>query len=153
MQTITLEEALMLFELPRTLGQFEGSDVVASIGRFGPYVRHAGKFVSIPKNLTAETISLEEAIEIIENNRKTEEQRVIATFSEEPELQVLNGRFGPYISYKKANYKIPKDKDAKALNLQDCLAIVADEANASKASARRATTKKAPRRPTKKSTK
>ncbi len=105
MQTITLEEALMLFELPRTLGQFEGSDVVASIGRFGPYVRHAGKFVSIPKNLTAETISLEEAIEIIENNRKTEEQRVIATFSEEPELQVLNGRFGPYISYKKANYK------------------------------------------------
>ena len=80
----------------RTLGKFEGEDVVASIGRFGPYVRHAGKFVSIPKGLTAETISLEEAEQLIVDYRKNEEQRVIATFDEEPDMQVLNGRFGPY---------------------------------------------------------
>ena len=125
MQTITLEEALMLFELPRTLGKFEGEDVVASIGRFGPYVRHAGKFVSIPKGLTAETISLEE-----------------------PDMQVLNGRFGPYICYKKANYKIPKGKDAKELTLADCREIEADEANASKSSVRRAAAKKTTRKAT-----
>ena len=146
MQSITLEEALMLFELPRTLGKFEGQDVVASIGRFGPYVRHAGKFVSIPEGLTAETISLEEAEQLIVTNRKNEEQRVIATFDEEPEMQVLNGRFGPYISYKKANYKIPKGRDAKALTLEDCREIVADEANASKSSARRAAAKKTTRK-------
>ena len=152
MQTITLEEALMLFELPRTLGTFEGEDVVASIGRFGPYVRHAGKFVSIPKGLTAETISLEEAEQLIVDNRNNEKQRVIATFPEEPEMQVLNGKFGPYISYQKANYKIPKGRDAATLTLEDCRAIVADEANASKASARRST-KKTARRTTKKAAK
>lgn len=148
MQTITLEEALMLFELPRTLGKFEGEDVVASIGRFGPYVRHAGKFVSIPKGLTAETISLEEAEQLIVDYRKNEEQRVIATFDEEPDMQVLNGRFGPYICYKKANYKIPKGKDAKELTLADCREIVADEANASKSSVRRAAVKKTTRKAT-----
>ena len=146
LQTITLEEALALFELPRTLGKFEDEDVVASIGRFGPYVRHAGKFVSIPKGLTAETITLEEAQQLIIDSRNSAAQRVIATVPEEPELQVLNGRFGPYISYKKANYKIPKGKDAKELTLADCREIVADEANASKASVRRAAAKKTTRR-------
>lgn len=146
MQTITLDEALKLFELPRTLGKFEDADVVASIGRFGPYIRHAGKFVSIPQGLTAESISLEEAEKLIVDHRNSEKQRVIATFDEEPELQVLNGRFGPYISYKKANYKIPKDKDAKALTLADCREIVADEANASKSSVRRAAAKKTTRK-------
>ena len=148
MQTITLEEALMLFELPRTLGKFEDEDVVASIGRFGPYVRHAGKFVSIPKGLTAETISLEEAEQLIVDYRKNEEQRLIATFDEEPDMQVLNGRFGPYICYKKANYKIPNGKDAKELTLADCREIVADEANASKSSVRRAAAKKTTRKAT-----
>ena len=133
----------MLFELPRTLGKFEGEDVVASIGRFGPYVRHAGKFVSIPKGLTAETISLEEAEQLIVDYRKNEEQRVIATFDEEPDMQVLNGRFGPYICY-----KIPKGKDAKELTLADCREIVADEANASKSSVRRAAAKKTTRKAT-----
>lgn len=137
--SLTLDDALKLFDLPRTLGEFEGSDVTVAVGRFGPYVKHAGKFVSIPKTLTPENITLDEACDLIVGKRNAEAQRVIATFDEEPDLQVLNGRYGPYISYQKKNFKIPKDKDASTLTLEDCRAIVSDEANASKRSARRST--------------
>ena len=136
--TITLDEALKLFEMPRDLGKFEDADVSVAIGRFGPYVKHAGKFVSIPKELSPYKITLDEAVELIKLKRDTEAKKVIKTFDEEPGLQVLNGRFGPYISFEKKNYKIPKKLDPQTLTLEACREIVADEANASKSSTRRA---------------
>lgn len=128
--SITLEEALKLFELPRTVGEYEGKTVVAAIGRFGPYIRHNGVFVSIPKDLTPLGITLAEAIELIEKKRETEANRFIKEFDEMPGLQVLNGRFGPYIAYKAegakkaTNYKIPKGEDPKALTLERVKALM-----------------------------
>ena len=135
--TITLEEAMKLFDMPRTLGSFEDAEVTIAIGKFGPYVKHNGKFVSIPKDVSPYSISLDEAIELIKGKRNSEAKKVLLTFDEEPQLQVLNGRFGPYISYNKQNYKIPKKVDATKLTLEECRAIVADEANASKGGARK----------------
>ena len=132
LNTITLEEALKLFDLPRELGEFEGETVTVAVGRFGPYIKHAGKFVSIPKDFTPETISLEEAQQLILDKRDSEAKKVLRTFDEEPELEVLNGRFGVYIAYKKKNYKIPKGTDVESLTLADCMKIVEDETNAPK---------------------
>ena len=134
--TITLEEALKLFELPRTLGTFEDVDVVVAVGRFGPYVKHGSSFVSIPKTLKPQDITIEEAIELIEAKRKEEANKVRKTFAEDPDMQVLNGRYGVYICYKGSNYKIPKGTDTENLTLEQCRAIVADEANAPKKTAR-----------------
>ena len=97
--TITLEEALKLFDLPRTVGEYEGKVMVAAVGRFGPFIRHDGKFVSIPKDLNPLTITAEEAIALIEGKRVKDEQRFIKKFEEDPEMEILKGRFGPYISY------------------------------------------------------
>ncbi len=140
MATITLEEALKLFDLPRTLGKFEDEDVIVAVGRFGPYVKHGKEFVSIPKDIAPQALTLDQAQQLIVDKRQNEAQKVIKTFEEEPELQVLNGRYGPYISYKKQNYKIPRKLDAASLTLDECRAIIADEANASrpKRTARRA---------------
>ena len=103
MSTITLEEALKLFDLPRTLGDFEGKTVVVGIGRFGPYIRHDGKYVSLPKEFTPQGVSLEDAIMLIQQKREQESQRFIKKFDEDDELVLLKGRFGPYIAYKKKN--------------------------------------------------
>lgn len=130
--TLTLEQALKLFELPRDLGEFEGAMVTVAVGRFGPYVKHNGKFVSIPKGITPEKITLEEAQQLIIEKRESETKKVLRTFDEEPEMEVLNGRFGVYIAYKGKNYKIPKGTDADLLTLDYCLKIVEDEANAPK---------------------
>jgi DNA topoisomerase-1 len=146
-ETITLADALKLFEMPRNLGKFEDADVTVAIGRFGPYVKHNGKFVSIPKTMSPQSITLDEACRLIVDKRESEAKKVIATFAEEPELQVLNGRYGPYISYKKQNFKIPKGKDAAQLTLADVRAIVADESNATKSSARRAARAAATKKP------
>lgn len=128
--TITLEEALKLFDLPRTIGEYEGKVMVAAIGRFGPFIRHDGKFVSIPKDLNPMTITPEEAIVLIDEKRKKDEQRFIKKFEEDPEMEILNGRFGPYISYQKANYRIPKTvTDPTALTLDDCKKIIAAAAD------------------------
>ncbi|MCD7849083.1 MAG: type I DNA topoisomerase [Parabacteroides sp.] len=128
--TITLEEALKLFDLPRTIGEYEGKVMVAAIGRFGPFIRHDGKFVSIPKDLNPMTITPEEAIVLIDEKRKKDEQRFIKKFEEDPEMEILNGRFGPYISYQKANYRIPKTvTDPTALALDDCKKIIAAAAD------------------------
>lgn len=124
-ETITLEEALNLFELPRTLGEYEGKTVVVGVGRFGPFIRHDGKFVSIPKTLDPLSISLDEAIALIQEKRTKDEQRHIKKFDEEPDLEILNGRFGPYITYKGKNYKIPKSGYTPAeMTLEECLALV-----------------------------
>lgn len=140
--TITLDEALKLFEMPRSLGSFEGKEVVVAIGKYGPYLKHDGKFVSVPKEVSPYSITLDEAATLIKEKRTTEAKKVLMTFDEEPELQVLNGRFGAYIVYKKQNFKIPKKYDASNLTLDDCRAIVSDEGNASKGGKRRATAKK-----------
>ena len=124
METISLEEALELFKLPRTLGDFEDKTVVIGTGRFGPYIRHNAKFISLPKGADPMEVTLEEAIELIEAKRIAEAQKIIKTFDEEPELQILNGRFGPYIAFKGTNYKIPKDVVPQDLNLATCFEIV-----------------------------
>ena len=126
MSTITLEEALKLFDLPRTLGDFEGKTVVVGIGRFGPYIRHDGKYVSLPKEFTPQGVSLEDAIMLIQQKREQESQRFIKKFDEDDELELLNGRFGPYIAYKKKNYKLPKGSEPASLTFADCMKIVED---------------------------
>ena len=143
MSTITLEEALKLFDLPRTLGDFEGKTVVVGIGRVGPYIRHDGKYVSLPKEFTPQGVSLEDAIILIQQKREQESQRLIKKFDEDDELELLNGRFGPYIAYKKKNYKLPKGSEPALLTFADCMKIVedADKAPAKKKPARKKTTK------------
>lgn len=122
-ERITLEEALELFKLPREIGEFEGKVMVAAIGRFGPYIRHEGKFYSIPKGDDPLTITPERAIEIIQDKRKADEEKFIKSFDENEDVQILNGRWGPYIKVGKKNVKIPKGKDPETLTLQDCLEL------------------------------
>lgn len=136
-ETLTLDEALKLFDLPRDLGEFEGETVTIGVGHYGPYVKHNGKYASIPKEMSPTAITLEEAIDLIKAQRENEAKKVLKTFDEEPDLMVLNGRYGPYIVYKKQNVKIPKGKDAESLTLEDCRAIVADESNLSKGGAKK----------------
>jgi DNA topoisomerase I len=123
-ETISLEEALDLFKLPRTIGQFEDLDTTVAIGRFGPYVRHNNKFFSLQKEDDPHTITLERAIEIIQAKREEDKNRIILEFSEKEDLLVLNGRYGPYISFEKKNYKIPKSKTPAELTLEECLEII-----------------------------
>ncbi len=124
METITLEQALDLFKLPRTLGDFEESSVSIGTGRFGPYVRHSDKYYSLPKGADPMTVTLDEAISLIEEKREAEKQKHIKSFEEDPEMLILNGRYGPYISYQKKNYKIPQDVVPQDLNLQTCFNII-----------------------------
>ncbi len=141
--TITLEEALKLFEFPRVLGEFEGSDVQVAIGKYGPYVKHNGKFVSIPEDKNAAEVTLEEAVEMILQKREGETKRLIKGFDEEPDLQILNGRYGPYIAYNKNNYKIPRTiTDPSSLSLDDCREIIKEQDARPKKPARRAATHK-----------
>ncbi|MGB3619571.1 MAG: type I DNA topoisomerase [Catalinimonas sp.] len=127
LDSITLEQALELFKLPREVGAFEDKPVVAAIGRFGPYLRHDGKFTSIPKEEDPLAINLERAAELIREKRKTDAERTIKTFDADPDVQVLKGRWGPYIKAGKQNVKIPKDKDPTTLTLEECLKL-AEEA-------------------------
>ena len=129
-ETITLEEALELFKLPRKVGIYEGKEITAAVGRFGPYLLHSSKFYSLkPATDNPLTIMLDRAIEIIETKREADRNKIIKTFDKEPELQILNGRWGPYISYKKENYKIPKKKEPASLTLNDCLEIIGNSAD------------------------
>jgi DNA topoisomerase-1 len=125
-ENITLEDALELFKLPRELGEFEHKKVTVSIGRFGPYIRHDNKFVSLGKDDDPYVVTLSRAIELIDAKRDKDDKAVIRAFNEEPELRVLNGRFGAYISYKKGNYKIPKKVEAEKLTLEDCMKIISE---------------------------
>ena len=122
-ESITLEEALHLFELPRTVGEYNGKTVVAAVGRFGPYIRYNSKFTSLGKLYSPYTITIEEAIALIEESQKKEAEKFISEFPEQ-DIQVLNGRFGAYIKHGGENFKIPKGTDAKELKLEDCLAII-----------------------------
>ena len=147
MATITLDEALRLFEFPRDLGEYEGKKVSVAIGRFGPYVRHDGKFVSIPKDVAPAEVTLDQAIALIDEKCEREAKRVVKTFDGEPPLQILNGRYGVYIAYDGKNYKLPRTvADPAALTLDEVMEIVraqdARPAKPKRAASRTATRKK-----------
>ncbi|MBK7148508.1 MAG: type I DNA topoisomerase [Bacteroidetes bacterium] len=124
-ETISFEDALELFKLPRTLGQLEGKDVKASIGRFGPYIQHDKLFVSIPKDKDPYTITLEDGLQLIKEKAEKEANRTIHNWAD-ADIQVLNGRYGPYIKKGKDNYRIPKDRSAEHLTLEDVLQIIGE---------------------------
>ena len=133
-QTISFDEAIKLFDLPRKVGDYEGEEVVAAIGRFGPYLRHKGKFTSIKKtdNEDPLTISLERSIELIKLKIQADKDRIVANFEGNPLVQVLNGRYGFFIQIspensKKINVKIPKDTDPKTLSREDCLDLMENQ--------------------------
>lgn len=125
-ETITLEEALELFKLPRTLGEFEGSPVIIGAGRYGPYVLHEKKYTSLPKDEDPMTITLETAIDLVKKKREEDEQRHIKRFEEDTKLEILKGKFGPYIVYGKKNYHLPKECQENAANLtyEECMEII-----------------------------
>ena len=126
-ETITLEEALKLFELPRLVGTIDGKDVTAAIGRFGAYVKYDGKFYSIGKEMDPYTITVEQALQIMKAKEEAQEKSIIKEFASE-DIQIINGRYGPYIKHNGGNYKIPRTKGSKAaaeLTLEDCKAIIA----------------------------
>ncbi len=128
-ETISLEEALDLFKLPREIGDFEKNSMIVAISKYGPYIRHDGKFYSLTKQDDPLSINSERAIEIINTKRKEDSKKEIKIFSENKNLRILNGRWGPYISYEKKNYKIPKNYNPEELSLKDCLSIIANSKN------------------------
>ncbi len=126
METITLDEALELFKLPREIGEYDGSKVVIGAGRFGPYVLHNKQYVSIPKGTDPLAITLDEAITLIDDRRKQEAQKHLKAFAEDPDMEILNGRYGPYIAYKGKNYRLPKNMHEKAaeLSFEECMKVI-----------------------------
>ena len=126
MESITLDDALELFKLPREIGIFEGEKVVIGTGRFGPYVLHHKKYVSLPKDADPMSITLDEAVTLIKNKRQQEQQRHIKLFLNDSKLEILNGRYGPYIAYDGANYRIPKPmiNDVASMSYEQCMEIV-----------------------------
>lgn len=124
-ESVSLEEVLELFKLPRTVGEFEGKSVTAAIGRYGAYLAHNGKFYSLPKGSDPLTVTIEEAEAIINEKRHADANKVYKTFTEDPSLQLLNGRYGIYLCKNKVNYKLPKGTDPATLTYEDCLKIMA----------------------------
>ena len=126
-ETITLEEALKLFDLPRNLGTYEGKEVIVSTGRYGPYLKHNSKNVSLKREDDPFKIDLDRAIQLIEEKRERDRKKTIKTFSEDKDLVILKGRFGPYISYKDGNYPIPKKKEAEKLTVDECYELISNK--------------------------
>ena len=124
LETITLEEALELFKFPRALGDIDGKPVTVGKGKFGPYIRYENTYVSIPKTVDPLSVTLEEAEQMLKDKQEAEAKKVIKTFAENPELQILNGRYGPYIAYQKKNYKIPENVEPADLNLDACFKVI-----------------------------
>lgn len=142
LETITLDEALELFSLPRSVGEYDGENVTIGAGRFGPYIKYGASYVTLPKTYDPLCVTFEEVKELIEAKKKAEAERIIKEFPQEPGLQVLNGRFGPYIAYKGSNYKLPKSVTPAGLSLEECLEIVKKQQDSGKAPAKRRYTKK-----------
>ena len=126
LETITLEEALALFDLPKNIGEYEGEVMTVAVGRFGPYVSHAGKFYSLPKDTDPLSCTAEQAIEIIREKRESEEKSLLKSFAEDADLSIRTGRFGPYLKYKTDNYKLPKDVDPTSMSYEDCMKLIAE---------------------------
>ncbi len=126
METITLEQALELFKLPRMLGEYEGEPVTIGSGRFGPYILHAGKYTSLPKGANPLTVSIADAVKLIDEKRKAETQKHMKTFEEDEKLEVMNGRYGPYLVYDGKNYRMPKSMHdrARQLTYEECMKII-----------------------------
>ncbi|MES2276625.1 MAG: type I DNA topoisomerase [Bacteroidota bacterium] len=122
-ETITMAEALELFKLPKKVGIYEDKDMTVAIGKFGPYIRHNSAFVSLPKEIDPLDVTEAQAIELIEAKRKRDAERLIKAFDENPDVKILNGRWGPYIEFEKLNVKIPKDKDPLTLTFEECKAL------------------------------
>ncbi|MCR5645201.1 MAG: type I DNA topoisomerase [Bacteroidales bacterium] len=140
-ETITLEEVLKLFEYPRILGEYEGKEVSVAIGRFGPYIKHNNAFYGLAKTDNPAHIDIERAIELIGEKRQKDVENTLLTFDNDPEMRVLNGRFGPYIAYKKKNYRIAKDTDPRSLTYDDCLKLVETAPKATPKAAAKAASK------------
>lgn len=132
MESLDLQEALKLFEFPRSIGQYEDAEMTVAIGRFGPYVKHKSAFYSLAKTDDPASVSVDRAIEIIEEKRKKERERIIKLFTEDETIQVLNGRYGPYIAQGKVNYKIPKGTDPKELTFEQAREIIGNSGTPTK---------------------
>lgn len=142
MSSLTLEDALDLFKFPRSLGELDGKEVTVSIGRFGPYVKYDGIFVSIPKDMEPSAVTLEEARQLIHDKKEAEDKKLLAEFPEQ-NIRILNGRYGPYITKDKINYKIPKNiDDPSKLTLEEVTDIIASQATDGKKTAKRRSSKK-----------
>ncbi len=137
---------MKLFDLPRTVGEYNEKEMIANVGRFGPYIKYDGKFYSLPKELDPYEVKADEAIVVIEEKIKKDKEKIIQTFDEEPGLIVQNGRYGPYISFEKQNYKIPKTVKPEELTLEDVRKIIS-ETPPSKSKARGKTKAKAKTKP------
>jgi len=126
METITLEQALNLFKLPRMLGEYEGEPVTVGAGRFGPYVLHDGQYCSLPKGMDPMAVTIADAVKLIDEKRKQDTQKHLKTFEEDEKLEVMNGRYGPYLAYDGKNYRLPKSmhERAKQLTYDECMKIV-----------------------------
>jgi DNA topoisomerase-1 len=124
LETITLEDALELFKLPRVVGDFEDKVIKAASGRFGPYLQHDGKFYSLPKGEDPLIVSYDRSLEIIAAKRKADAEKLIKSFEQDPTIQILNGRWGPYLAKEGVNYKIAKTVEATTLTYEDCLNII-----------------------------
>jgi len=126
MEAITLDQALSLFKLPRMLGEYEGEPVTVGAGRFGPYVLHAGKYTSLPKGADPLTVTIADAVKLIDEQRKAEQLKHMKVFEEDPKLEVRNGRYGPYLVYDGKNYRLPKSMHdrARQLTYEECMKIV-----------------------------
>ncbi len=145
--TLTLDEALKLFELPRTIGEFEGEPIIAAIGKFGPYLRHGSNFIAIPKDIAPQTITIEEAEQLIVAKRQEEANKILKEFVEKPGLKIVNGRYGVYLAFKPegaakaVNYKLPKGTDPESFSFEDAEKVM-QEQDSSQAKPRRVKTKK-----------
>ena len=124
LETITLEEAMDLFRLPRTLGEYEGSEVMVGTGRFGPYIRHDKFYVSLTGVADPMTVTLDDAIRLINDKRDSEAKKVIKIFPDNPDIEIMNGRYGAYIASQGSNYKIPKNVDPAQLTVEECQEII-----------------------------
>lgn len=126
LETITLEEALSLFDLPKVIGEYEGEPLTVANGRFGPYMRHKAKYYSLPKDMDPLSCTQEQAIQLIQEKHASEEKSLLKSFAEDAELQIRDGRFGPYMKYKGENYKLPKGIDPQSLSYEDCMKIISE---------------------------
>lgn len=140
LDSVSLEDALELFKLPRQVGNYEGKTITAAIGRFGPYIRHDGQFISIPKGEDPLTIEIDTAIDLIEAKRQKDRERIIREFVEDPGIKILKGRWGAYIAASGENYKIPKGSNPESMTLKDCIKIIKEGTPAKKTRTTKKTT-------------